>query len=162
MRRFVMPAAPIVFCVLTTTVVAAPKRKPVDPAAAANASSVESVIKEIFTRADTNHNDALSKVEFRKTEAMLEAAAMDLARQGVLGNPPKKQNGKQASSSWTAPSAGNIDLSKNNKISLAEFTLYAQSYFQNADSQVTKARAAYEAQQKARNMPYRPRPNNRR
>jgi hypothetical protein len=141
---------------------AAPRRKPVDPAVAANAASVEGTIKEIFSRADTNHNDALSKVEFRKAQGMLEPAAMDLARQGVLGNPPKKQNGKQAKSSWTAPSAGSIDLSKNNKITLAEFTLFAQSYFQNADAVVTQARKAQEAQQRARSAPNRARNNQRR
>jgi hypothetical protein len=134
---------------------AAPRRKPVDPTAAANATTVDSAIQDIFKRADANHNQALSKVEFRKTEAMLETAAMELARQGVIGNPPAKKNGKKAGSSWTAPSAGAIDLSKNNKISLSEFTLYAQSYFQNADSTMTKARAAYEAKQKARSAPYR-------
>ena len=140
---------------------AAPKRKPVDPTAAANAARVDGAIKDIFTRADSNYNDALSKVEFRKTEAMLETAARDLARQGAIGNPPKKQNGKKAASSWTAPSAGSLDLSKNNKISLSEFTLYAQNYFQNADFVMTKARAAYEAKQKARSSPYRLRNNTR-
>ena len=140
---------------------AAPKRKPVDPTAAANAARVDGAIKDIFKRADSNHNDALSKVEFRKTEAMLETAARDLARQGVIGNPPTKKNGKKDASGWTAPSAGSLDLSKNNKISLSEFTLYAQNYFQNADSVMSKARAAYEAKQRARTAPNRVRNNTR-
>ena len=109
--------------------------------------------KTIFATSDANRNHWLSRNELPKAIDQLDQVVSQWGQQGMLGR-PRKQSAKQKDESHDALAAIEqltARLSKNTRVSEAEFTLYVQNVVQEADEHYRQLRAMSEAQRKAYN-----------
>lgn len=108
--------------------------------------AIDEIAQQIFTAADRNHNDVLSKSEFGRAHAALVGQLNQLGQQGRIGKQYKKK--KQSSAAPVDSEAAADKLARSNKVSLAQFVLYAHSALAEADDSWRQLRQDNEAQHK--------------
>lgn len=115
-------------------------------------AEIDAVAQQIFSQADKNHNDYLSKIEFGRARAALTGEVDSWGQQGLIGKPLKSK----AKSRSQQPPAAPLDvvvagdkLARSNKVSLAEFTYFAHAILSDADSGWRQMHADEAAQRKA-------------
>ena len=125
----------------------------VDPAKAKAEMStmIDDMAKEVFNRADRNHNGLLSKREFADAETLLDQVVSQWGRTRTIGKPKQGKSGQQPEEKPAGQSAeaqGN-KLAKSNKVTQAEFTFYVNAVVTQADQLWSNYYQMSEAQQKA-------------
>lgn len=113
---------------------------------------IDTVAQEIFSQADKNHNDYLSKIEFARAHAALVGQVEAWGYQGLIGKPLK---GKSKARSHGARGVS-LDvvvagdkLARSNKVTLAEFTHFAHAILADADGTWRQMHADQAIQRKA-------------
>ena len=113
-----------------------------------NPAAVDELARQIFAKADRNRNQFLSKSEFATARQMLAGEFEALGRQGLIGKlkPPNKNHDSGASPHTTAASD---KLARSNRVSQAEFSVFAHEALVEADEAWRQIHAAEYEQRKA-------------
>jgi hypothetical protein len=105
-------------------------------------ADVEKAIQGVYEKANRNHSETLSKAEFRKAQGMLDTMIADLARRGVIGQGPAWGKGGEVKPAVNPLTPASADLSKSNKVTEAEFSIYAHTVVAEAEQKMQQAKAA--------------------
>lgn len=113
---------------------------------------IDASAHEIFARADKNHNDFLSKIEFGRARATLSGQVEAWGQQGLIGKPIKTKQKARGSQAPPAPVDVNVAserLARSNQVSRAEFVLFAHAVLTDADHNWRQLHVEQAAQRKA-------------
>jgi hypothetical protein len=133
--------AAMILC--ATQVWAAPKKDTqAETAYKAKMAKVDDLAKNVFKAADHNHNDTLSKNEFPAALEMLNEGLLQMGNQNVLGTAKNGQLSKEEQALATSATSRAPNLSKNNRITLSEFQLYAHGAAAQADVMIAQNKVA--------------------
>src|SRR4051812_32455661 len=155
MRRALILAAAVALFSGTAATLAAGKKDDGGQQANSRAVMADELARKIFSSADHNRNQMLSKREFADAETRLRSTLDEWGRKRVIGQPRKTSPRKQeknleAGEMATASMKVSGDkLAKSNKVTQAEFSSYVQSAVEQADQQWRQANTAADAQAKA-------------
>lgn len=118
-------------------------------------ATIDASAQEIFSQADKNHNDFLSKIEFGRARATLTGEIEAWGQQGLIGKPIKSKTRARSSQPPPVPidvAVAGDKLARSNKVSLAEFMYFAHAALTDADSSWRQMHAERAAQRKAENQ----------
>jgi hypothetical protein len=101
----------------------------------------KSLAEDIFDKADKHGHGFLNKYEFKKADADLAAAINQMATDGTIGKGIPSQDAS-ASTSKFVRGFESADTDHDKKVTLAEFTDYANRAIQAADQQLQAQAAA--------------------
>jgi hypothetical protein len=115
----------------------------------AKAQSIDQLAEQVYQQADRNHNQVLSRTEYKTADELLQNGIQSLAQQGILGQPGRPPGGAQQAKVKPPNGAavfGAPPVANKNRVTLAEFKAYAHTLAQEADTAWAQVRATMPGQ----------------
>jgi hypothetical protein len=150
----------IAFCIVAGLGSSLLQAKPKDEQAKrenARSAKIDELAQKIFTAADRNHDQVLSKREFADAQTRLQTAVAHWGRTRVIGNPKKprvraieREKEKALLASASADVSANT-LGKSKQVTEAEFAFYVHAVVDAAEQEWRQLNATADAQARAYN-----------